>query len=183
MIPNKEKWLEEASKKIKIPKEFIEKAFKDELYGNPPIDAPLEIPDIMDITYKYTYGGISRFFREIRDNKQLYGTRCTRCGKVWLPPRSNCNECYAPTEWVKLGDGAEIVTYTIVYYATSAFYGKTPYVCAFVKVDGADTLIMQNVFLKDVKNAKVGMRLKVQFKEDRNGDMGDFWFVPVEEAV
>jgi uncharacterized OB-fold protein len=183
MIQNKEQWLDFASQKIKVSRELIEKAFKDELDGNPPIDAPLEVPDIMDITYKYSYGGISRFFREIRDNRQLYGTKCTHCGKVWLPPRINCNECYAPTEWVKLGSTAELITYTIVYYGTSVFYGKTPYVCAFVKVDGCDTLIMQNVFLKDVKKAKIGMKLKIKFKEYRNGDMGDFWFVPEEEAA
>ncbi len=182
MIQNKEQWLEDASKKIKVPKEQIARAFQAELDGAPAIDAPLEIPDIMDITYKYSYGGISRFFREIRDNRQLYGTRCPSCGKVWLPPRINCNECYEPTTWVKLGGTAAIVTYTIVYYATSVFYGKTPYVCAFVRVDGADTLIMQNVFVNDVRQAKVGMKLKIQFKENRNGDMGDFWFVPAEEA-
>jgi uncharacterized OB-fold protein len=183
MIQNKEQWLEQASKRIKVPKELIEKAFKNELDGSPPIDAPLEVPDIMDITYKYSYGGISRFFREIRDNKQLYGSRCTHCGKVWLPPRINCNECYAPTEWQKLGDSAEVATYTIVYYGTSTFYDRTPYVCAFVKVDGADTLIMQNIFLKDIKKAKVGLKVKVQFKEQRNGDMGDFWYVPADEVV
>ncbi len=177
MIGNRESWLEQASKKIKVPKELIEKAFKNELDGNQPMNAPLEVPDIIDITYKYSYGGISRFFREIRDNKRLYGTKCTRCGKVWLPPRVHCNECYGPTEWVRLGDTATIVTYTVVYYGTSVFYDRTPYVCAFVKIDGADTLIMQNVFLKDVTKARIGMKLRVEFKEDRNGDMGDFWFV------
>lgn len=181
MIRNKEQWLETASKKIKVRKELIEKAFQEELDGNPPIDAPLEVPDIMDITYKYSYGGISRFFREVRDNKQLMGSKCTHCGKVWLPPRTSCNECYAPTEWIKLGDTAEIVTYTIVYYGTSVFYGRTPYVCAFVRVDGADTLIMQNIFLKDVSKARIGMKLKIRFRENRNGDMGDFWYVPAEE--
>ncbi len=182
MIQNKEQWLEQASKKIKVPKELIAKAFKNELEGSPSIDSPLEIPDIMDITYKYSYGGISRFFREIRDNKKLYGSKCTHCGKVWLPPRINCNECYAPTAWVKLGDTAEVVTYTIVYYGTSTFYDKTPYVCAFVKADGADTLIMQNIFMKDITKARAGMKVKIQFKEQRNGDMGDFWYVPINEV-
>jgi len=183
MIQNKEKWLEYASQKTGVSQELIEKAFKKELYDNPSIDEPLEIPDIMDITYKYSYGGISRFFREIRDNRQLFGSKCTHCGKVWLPPRSNCNECYTPTEWIKLGDTATIITYTIVYYATSVFYDKIPYVCAFVKVDGADTLVMQNIFLKDIKKVEIGMKLKIQFKEHRNGDMGDFWYVPAEEAA
>ncbi len=182
MIKNKEKWVEQASKKIKVPKELIEKAFKEEIDGNPSIDTPLEVPDIMDITYKYSYGGISRFFREIRDNQKLFGSKCTKCGKVWLPPRVHCNECYASTEWVELGDTAEIATYTVVYYGTSIFFDKTPYVCAFVRVDGADTLLMQNIFFKDIKNARVGMKLKIKFKDNRNGDTGDFWFVPVEEA-
>ncbi len=182
MIQHKEQWLEQASRKIKVPAELIAKAFRDELEGSPAMDAPLEIPDIMDITYKYSYGGISRFFRELRDNRKLYGSRCTQCGKVWLPPRINCNECYAPTKWVELGDTAEVMTYTIVYYGTSTFFDKVPYVCAFVKVKGADTLIMQNIFLKDIRTAKVGMKVKIQFKDQRNGDMGDFWYVPADDG-
>ena len=46
-----------------------------------------EIRDRIKIDYKYTYGGQSKFFIELMNNKKLLGTKCIKCGKVWMPPR------------------------------------------------------------------------------------------------
>jgi hypothetical protein len=181
MIRNKEAWLKRFSERLGVDAALIEKAFKDELEQERDVDECLEIPDKIEILYKYSYGGISRFFRELRDNQKLYGSKCTKCGVVYLPPRVNCGECYAPTEWVPCGDKGTVVTFATVHYATSEHFDKTPFICAFIKVDGADTLLMQNVFMKNVKSAHTGMRVKIQFKEDRMGDMGDFCYVPEKD--
>ena len=178
MIKNKGVWLKHFSEKLGVKRELIEKAFKDEIENEKDVNDWLEIPDKIEILYKYSYGGISRFFRELRDNKKLYGSKCTKCGIVYLPPRINCGECFAPTEWVPCGDKGTVVTFTTVYYATSQYFDKTPFICAFIKVDGADTLLMQNVFMKDVKKAHAGMRVKISFNRTRMGDAGDFFYVP-----
>ncbi|MFQ6115611.1 MAG: Zn-ribbon domain-containing OB-fold protein [bacterium] len=179
MIKSKKKWIEIQSRKMKLPANLIERAFTDELTQPKKIDDPLEIPDRIQIDYKYSYGLISRFFREIRDHKRIYGTQCKSCGTVFLPPRAHCAECYCDTEWVPCGAEGTVKTFTVVYYATSAFFHKTPFVCAFILLDGADTLIMSNVIIDDVSQAKTGMRVKVIFKEHRLGDLGDFYFVPI----
>ena len=60
------------------------------------------IPDRIKIEYRYTMGGQSKFFLEVMNNKKLLGTRCTKCGKTWMPPRINCSDCFAPAEWLEL---------------------------------------------------------------------------------
>lgn len=172
-------WSSRQSDKIGIPDIYIKKAFKKTPLSNEKLDDPLEIPDRMEIYYKYSYGGISRFFRELKENKRILGSRCPKCRKVYLPPRANCSACYVKTRWVPLGNEGTVITCTTVYYATSRFFHKTPFVSAYIKMDGADTLLLQNVVMADVKKARPGMRVNAKFKKERNGDMGDFYFVPV----
>lgn len=139
---------------------------------------PFEIPDRIDMNYRYSYGGISPFFRAIKEESKLLGSRCTRCKKTYLPPRINCSQCYRPTKWVPLGTEGTVITCTTVYYATSRFFSKTPFVCAYIQVDGADTLLLQNIILEDVTQARPGMRVRVVFRPERKGEMADFYFVP-----
>jgi uncharacterized OB-fold protein len=149
--------------------------------GKDSIEPPFEIPDRIDMNYRYSYGGVSRFFRELKENGRIFGSRCSKCRKVYLPPRINCSSCYKPTRWVPLGNEGTIVTCTIVYYATSRFFSKTPFVCAYIKLDGADTLLLQNVIMDDVTSAHLGMRVRAVFKEERKGEISDFYFVPLKE--
>jgi uncharacterized OB-fold protein len=138
-----------------------------------------EIPDRIEMNYRYSYGGISPFFRAIKEEAKLLGSRCDRCKKTYLPPRINCSQCYRPTKWVPLGNEGTVITCTTVYYATSRFFSKTPFVCAYIRVDGADTLLLQNIILDDVTQARPGIRVRALFRPERKGEMADFYFVPV----
>ena len=140
---------------------------------------PFEILDRIDMNYRYSYGGLSPFFRALQEEGKILGSRCARCKKVYLPPRVNCSQCYRPTRWVPLGAEGTVMTCTTVYYATSRFFSKTPFVCAYIQVDGADTLLLQNIIMDDVSQARPGMRVSAVFKEERKGEIADFYFVPV----
>lgn len=174
------KWYQRNAARIGVSPEIIKKYYQEEFEGDRPADSPLEIPDRIEINYKYSYGQQSRFFREIRENKQLYGTKCPQCGKVYCPPRAGCPHCYQDTSWVPLSGEGTVVTYTIVYFSNSAFVRKVPFVAAYIKLDGTDTLMMQNVYMEDVTKARVGMRVKAYFQEERDGRINDFYFAPVE---
>ena len=39
-----------------------------------------EIRDKIQINYKYSMGGQSKFFIELMKNKKILGTKCTKCG-------------------------------------------------------------------------------------------------------
>ncbi|MBI4575052.1 MAG: AMP-binding protein [Planctomycetes bacterium] len=176
---DREAWARDAARRMGVPEEAIRKAFREELAGPRSADAPLEVPDRIEMEYRYSYGGQSRFFREVLEHRRLLGSRCTTCGKVYLPPRTACGDCYAATEWVPLGDRGTVRTFTTVHYATSDFFRRVPFVCAYVQVDGADTLYLANVVMDDPRAARVGMRVRAVFLDDPRGDAGDFWFEPV----
>jgi uncharacterized protein len=175
----KEKWYRHYHEKFGIPIELLKRAYEDELSGEKPIDAPLEIPDKMEVLYKYSYGQQSRFFREIRENKKIYGTKCVQCGEVFCPPRSNCHLCYKPTEWVPLEGTGVIHACTVQYFTTSVFIKKVPFVCAYVQIDGTGSLIMTNIEVEDVSKIKVGTRVKAVFRDERHGAITDFYFRPI----
>ena len=174
-------WYQRNAKRMKLPTELLEKHFRAEFEQTGPIDRPLEIPDKIEVYYKYSYGQQSRFFREIRDNKKLYGAKCPQCGRVYCPPRAGCPHCYEDTTWIALEGTGKVMTYTVVYFGTSHFVRKVPFVCAYIMLDGTDSLMMQNIYMNDVTKVRVGMRVVVRFQEERDGRITDIYFVPLNE--
>ena len=142
-----------------------------------------QIKDILKINYRYTMGGQSKFFIELMNNKKLLGTKCTKCGKIWMPPRINCSECYEPTEWVEMKQTGTIDVSTIVWYTTSAFIKVIPYGIGFIRLDGADTAMLQGIFSESLIPSKVkkGKKVRAVFQKEREGKMTDFFFVPEDE--
>ncbi|TWG92804.1 hypothetical protein L598_004700000100 [Mesorhizobium sp. J18] len=137
-----------------------------------------------NITYTHALGEIaSWFFVQIRDNAKIYGRRCAKSGRVLVPPRAFSDQTLEPTtEWVEVGPGGKIETFTIVY---EPFHNlpEPPYAFGFVQLDGADTAIggfFKGVDLADPAKAAeklaVGTRVEAKFAEKRIGDLTDFWF-------
>jgi uncharacterized OB-fold protein len=141
------------------------------------------VDDIIKINYKYTMGGQSKFFIELKDNKKLLGTKCRKCGKIWMPPRINCSECFEPSDWMEMKQTGVIEVSTIVWYTTSAFIKVVPYAVGFVRLDGADTAMLQGIFSESLIPSKVkkGKRVRAVFLKEREGKMTDFFFVPEDE--
>jgi len=151
--------------------------------------------DFLEVRYDYrgeylfSYGETSKFFKEVLLNKKLYGTRCQKCGKVWMPPRRYCSDCYAEAEWVPLSGNGTVLSCTYCFYASieekeMEAFEDIPFVLAVIKLDEADTCFLHNVVAKERRLGivKTGTRIKVKWKEKREGRVSDFYFVPEEEA-
>lgn len=178
---DQEKWFRNNSVRYGIPIDLLREAFKTEFGSERDIDAPLEVPDIIEVYYKYSYGQQSRFFRELRDNERVMGAKCPNCGMVYCPPRANCSKCYVSTEWVPLNGKGTVITYTIVYFSPpTGFDRKMPYVVAYVKLDGSDFIILSIIEMSDVNLARSGMKVEVAFRKEREGRVTDFFFKPIE---
>lgn len=149
-------------------------------------EAPFEIQDEIANHYVYSYGGISRFFREVVENRKLMGTRCPSCAKVWCPPRLHCAHCYQETAWVELASEGTVRSAAPIYYVPSNYtlhqYLDMPYILALIQLDGADTSLYSIVHVSDVVIGAVtpGMRVRAVFREKREGRLTDFYFVPAE---
>ncbi len=137
-----------------------------------------------NITYTHALGETaSWFYVQIRDHAKIYGRRCGKTGRVLVPPRAFSDQTLEPTtDWVEVGPGGRIETFTIVYEEFQNL-PPPPYAFGYVMLDGGDTAIggfFRGVDLSDPAKAaerlKVGTRVTTKFADDRKGDMLDFWF-------
>ena len=137
-----------------------------------------------NIGYEHALGETaSWFFVQIRDNAKLYGRRCPKSGRVLVPPCSFSDQTLEPTtDWVEVGPGGRIETFTIVYEPFKTL-PDPPYAFGFVLLDGADTALggyFRGIELSDpavaAQQLKIGTRVTTHFAEQRTGDVLDFWF-------
>ena len=140
----------------------------------------ISAPYTIHVEYEMYYGRISRFFKELRDNKKIMGTKCPKCGITYCPPSSDCPKCWVPNEWVEIGPQGILQAYTIVGIASLWIKVDVPYVLGLIKLDGADTGLMHFIGEVDVDKVKNGMRVEPVFKEEREGYITDIaYFKPV----
>lgn len=146
----------------------------------------LKRKETWNVTYEHALGETaSWFFVQVRDHAKLYGRRCAKSGRVLVPPRSFSDQTLAPTtDWVEVGPGGRIETFTIVYEPFQNL-PEPPYAFGYVLLDGADTALggyFRGVDLSDPPRAaerlKIGTRVITRFAERRRGDVLDFWFEP-----
>ena len=116
-------------------------------------------------SYKYTLGRYSRFFIEL-ENERFMATRCAVCGRVYAPPRPLCPKCLKVTGWVALSGRGEVKTYSVLHFSPDSNADvralETPYIFAYVLLDGADTLF-PHLLKVPLPEVRVGMRVKVVY--------------------
>ena len=144
----------------------------------------LKRKETWNITYDHALGETaSWFFVKIRDDAKSYGKRCGKTGRVLVPPRAVSAQTLEPTtEWVEVGPGGRIETFTITYEPFNNL-PDPPYAFGYVLLDGADTAIggyFKGVDLtnpaKAAEQLKIGTRVTTRFRDLRKGDVLDFWF-------
>lgn len=144
--------------------------------GNKESLKPLSIAYIADMPYKYHAGHYySRFLRELRDNKRIVGVKCLKCGKVYVPPRIVCRDCFVKMEeFVRVSHEGTLLAFTVTNFmytdTTTGEPKRIPFTAAFINLDGADSNIVHRLDETDEKKIKAGMRLRAVFSEKRTGD-------------
>jgi uncharacterized OB-fold protein len=115
----------------------------------------------------------SRFLITLRDEKRITGNRCSRCGKVFVPPRKNCGTCFIPiTDWVDISDEGTVESFTVVRFPFKIQPVEVPFAYVLVKLDGADVSLL-HIVKEGVESLNKGTRVKARFKEDRRGHIFD----------
>ena len=136
----------------------------------------LSITSMADMPYNYHAGFYySRFLRELRDNKRICGVKCPKCGKVYVPPRVVCSDCFVTMEeFGPISDQGVLAAFTVcaVPYTdpNTGEPKKLPFTTAYIKLDGSDSSIMHCLDETDEKKIKTGMRVQAVFSNNRTGD-------------
>jgi uncharacterized protein len=128
----------------------------------------------------------SRFFEEIRKTQRFVGVRCPQCGKVRIPPRRICGECFCEMdELVYLPSTGTIVAFSVVNYPfLDPSTGKKrpiPYTYGYIQIDGADNIFSHIINETDADEIRVGMRVQAVFKEpeDMQGNIEDIRYFDI----
>lgn len=140
------------------------------------------IPDEWRLSYKLSCGELTPFFRALKEEGKLMGTRCPSCGSCYCPPRSWCHDCYEDTEWVEMSGKGELTVITKGYFATSDLVDEVPFYQGGVHLEGARYPIPCRIKTDDEGKLRPGIPMQVEFKppEERLGRVNDYYFVPEE---
>jgi len=140
-----------------------------------------------NLPYRYSIGKLAvKFFEELKENKKIMGSKCSKCGKVNFPPRAVCADCMVEMtidDMVELSPKGTLEGFTVVNYPftdpNTGGMRPFPYGYALFKLDGADTSMMYFINETDPTKLKIGQRVEAVFKEEREGNIGDILYFEV----
>jgi len=132
-----------------------------------------------NLPYRYSIGKLAvKFFEELKENKKIFGSKCSKCGKVHFPPRAVCADCMVEMtidDMVELPPKGTLEGFTVVNYPftdpNTGGMRPFPYGYGLFKLDGADTYTMHFVNETDVTKMKIGQRVEAVFSEELIGDL------------
>jgi uncharacterized OB-fold protein len=113
------------------------------------------------------------FFDGLKSGKFM-GVKCQVCGRVYLPPRMICENCFEKTEeWVELPDTGTLVSFTLASVKVDRDGElhdlQEPRLIGMVKHEGADTCLVARLEEIDPQGVEVGMKVKAVLREDPKG--------------
>ncbi|NUR61119.1 MAG: DNA-binding protein [Catenulispora sp.] len=136
------------------------------------------------LEYRLRPGNIWNHFIDGMARGQIRGTRCTTCGKVYVPPRGACPADGLPaTEWVDLPDTGVLTTFA-VNNVPAAGAPEVPFISGYVLLDGADIAMLALVSDVPWQDVRMGMRVKGVWvpEAERTRSVKNLrWFAPTGE--
>ena len=136
----------------------------------------------LPVSSRYSAGlAGERFFRALKDDGAILGSRCEGCEITYVPGRQFCERCMEElTEWTDVGTQGEIHTFTLLYVDLDGTPRDEPEVVAFVRI--GDGGIVHRIAEADVEMLEIGMPVEAVFKSKakREGSILDIQhFKPV----
>jgi uncharacterized OB-fold protein len=136
----------------------------------------------LPVTSRYTAGiAGERFFRAIKDEGKILGTKCHKCQLTYVPGTSFCEKCLAKlTEWVDVGTVGEVITFTFLYHNYDGSRREFPEAIAFIAFGDGGIIHRLGAIDQDLIN--IGMKVAPVYKpvEDREGSILDIvYFKPI----
>ena len=138
-----------------------------------------------DQLYTIRQGENSPFFLGLLEGK-IRGTRCPKCGDLWVPPRINCwnLDCnLQKTEWVDFPLVAKVHTWTVAGWSGRSSLKRLPLVLVYAVFKGSKVAIANELRGVDPWHVEFDMPLTATFipAEERKGVITDFYFVPQKD--
>ncbi len=131
---------------------------------------------VSDVHLQYTYEPgvtLSAFFAGLSE-RRIRGGRCPGCSGVYVPPHATCPACRTgPMDPVDLDDRGTITSYTVVHVPFHDMTIDLPFVCAWIRLDGADVSFAHLLGETSTEQVAVGRRVQAVWAAD--GDLSPTW--------
>jgi hypothetical protein len=117
---------------------------------------------------------IEQFYKFLQQGKLMAG-KCVKCGKIHLPPRPLCSNCYSKEfTWVQISGKGKLLTYTVINVAPQQFEALTPYAVGIVEMAGG---LKIPGMIQDIKQGqlKIAMELTLDFGTCSNPEHWPQW--------
>jgi hypothetical protein len=135
--------------------------------NEPPREPVRYIDKTVHLPYHYVAGDCRAVYLRALKDRRIIGSRCSKTGKVFVPPLVNSPESFAPaTEFVELPDRGVVTTFCIVNIPVIGRNLELPYVAASVALDGADVSIYALIQECRADETRMGMRVEAVWKPD-----------------
>ncbi len=133
------------------------------------LSAPLKV----EFDYTRSLGPVlSRFMTGLR-HRTILGARLAD-GRVACPPPEFDPETHeAPTEYVEVGPGGVVQTWTWVAHPVKDQPLDRPFAFAMVLLDGADTAMLHAVDASGPEAMSTGMRVTARWADETAGNIRD----------
>ncbi|HEX6476787.1 MAG TPA: OB-fold domain-containing protein [Acidimicrobiales bacterium] len=141
----------------------------------------LVAPNILEYPYTRTVGPVlGRFMTGLREGR-IEGVRA-RDGRVLVPPAEYDPVTSEPLdEFVEVGQAGVVTTWAWISEPRANQPLDRPFAWALIRLDGADTGLLHAVDAGDEARMATGMRVRVQWRAERAGEIQDIaCFVPEE---
>jgi hypothetical protein len=140
------------------------------------------------LPYELAYGATWTRFFEGMEEKKIYGTRCSKCGRVLVPARTFCPCCFVDIDdWLEVSQEGTLTAWSYTNYRYFGMPTEPPFIGALIKLDGTDVNFLHLIggfdlrdFEKVRKTVKTGMKVKAVWEDERKGHIMDIkYFEPV----
>ena len=112
---------------------------------------------------------VADFVKYLKEGK-IMATRCSRCKKLYFPPRADCpDDLSTDMTWEQLSERCKLVTYTTAHFAPTGFENDLPYTIALAQCE--EGVKAYALLSKDIKEneIQIGMTLRLTPLQLPNG--------------
>lgn len=112
---------------------------------------------------------VADFVKYLQEGK-IMATRCSKCRKLYFPPRADCpDDLSMDMTWQKLSGRCKLLTYTTAHFAPTGFEDDLPYTIALAQCE--EGVKVYALLSKDIneKEIRIGMDLRLTPLQLPNG--------------
>lgn len=127
-------------------------------------NAPASWSGDLPVKSRYTYGlAGERFFRTLKEDGKIMGSRCNKCEHTYVPASKFCERCLGEIDdWVEVGTVGTVYTYTFLFERSDGTLRNEPEIVAFIRM--GDGGIVHHLGEVDPDLVTIDMRVEAVLK-------------------